>query len=117
MAIAEPIRLLTGWEPQVPVGDTVLRRFVHAWAESLAGPVAAMGGRVQRRGGLTVGDLGRPAAYYNGATLLRLSPMACTCWRWAWCSPRRAAAATGRRCCGRGWPTWKGCHRRACSAT
>jgi hypothetical protein len=71
MAATEPIRLVTGWEPEVPVGDTVLRRFVHAWAESLAGPVAAVGGCVERRGGLMLGDLARPAAYYNGATLLR----------------------------------------------
>jgi hypothetical protein len=37
MAIAEPIHPLTGWEPQVPVGDTVLRRFVHAWRSRLPG--------------------------------------------------------------------------------
>ena len=245
MAVTEPIELVTGWEPEVPVGDTVLRRFVHAWAESLAGPVAAVGGRVQRRDGLVISDLGRPAAYYNGATLLR--PPAPDEWRmlvdrsrrcclraptpgtsscrapgrprtcgvaagsWkatrrCWTGPRRSAApgqrpggaachrrggarglgagrrgrlpigrpgavaawgavrsararqptasvggvhrrgagrgrrflcrpwfaragagrgarrgapsrATGRRWCGRGWPTWKGCHRRACSAT
>jgi hypothetical protein len=30
-----------------------------------------LGGRVERRTGLLAGDLGRPAAYYNGATLLR----------------------------------------------
>jgi hypothetical protein len=71
MAVAEPIHLITGWEPEVPVGDTVLRQFVNAWAESLAGPVAAMGGRVERRAGLVAGDLARPAAYYNGVTLLR----------------------------------------------
>ena len=71
MAVTEQIHLTTGWEPDGPVADTVLRRFVHAWAESLAGPVAAVCGRVQRRAGLVVGDLARPAAYYNGATLLR----------------------------------------------
>lgn len=71
MAVIEPDLLITGWEPEVPVGDTVLRRFVNAWAESLAGPVAAVGGHVQRRDGLVVADLGRPAAYYNGVTLLR----------------------------------------------
>jgi hypothetical protein len=62
MAVTEPIQLITGWEPEVPVGDTLLRRFVHAWVESLAGPVAAVGGRVERRTGLLGGDLGRPAA-------------------------------------------------------
>jgi hypothetical protein len=71
MAVSEPPRLTTGWEPDVPLGDSVLRRFVNAWAESLAGPVAAVGGHVEHRDGLVVGDLARPAAYYNGATLLR----------------------------------------------
>jgi hypothetical protein len=46
MDVVEPIHLTTGWEPDLPVGDTVLRRFVYAWADSLAGPVEAVGGRV-----------------------------------------------------------------------
>jgi hypothetical protein len=71
MAVTEQIHLATGWEPDGPVADTVLRRFVYAWAESLTGLVAAVGGRVQRRDGLVLDDLARPAAYYNGATLLR----------------------------------------------
>jgi hypothetical protein len=71
MALTDQLELPTGWEPDVPVADTLLRRFVHAWAESLAGPVAAVGGRVQRRDRLLIGDLARPAAYCNGATLLR----------------------------------------------
>jgi hypothetical protein len=71
MAVTDQVHLTTGWEPDGPVADTVLRRFVYAWAESLTGPVAAVGGRVQRRDGLVLGDLARPAAYYNGATLLR----------------------------------------------
>ena len=89
MAATEPIHLTTGWEPGVPVGDTVLRRFVHAWAESLAGPVAAMGGRVERRAGLVAVDLGRPAAYYNGATLLRPPARA----------PGGCSLTRSRRCC------------------
>ena len=71
MTVTEPIHLITGWELEVPVGDTLLRRFVNAWAESLAGPVAAVGGHLEHRDGVVVGDLGRPGAYYNGATLLR----------------------------------------------
>src|SRR5512132_3930176 len=78
MAVSEPLRLTTGWKPDVPVGDTMLRRFVTAWAESLAGPIAAVGGHVEHRDGLVVGDLARPAAYYNGAMLLR--PAATDAW-------------------------------------
>jgi hypothetical protein len=38
MAVTEPVHLITGWEPEVPVTDTLLRQFVHALADSLAGP-------------------------------------------------------------------------------
>jgi hypothetical protein len=71
MAVTEPVHLITGWEPEVPVTDTLLRQFVHALADSLAGPIQALGGRVARSDALVAADLGRPAAYYNGATLLR----------------------------------------------
>jgi hypothetical protein len=71
MAVTEPVHLTTGWEPEVPVGDTLLRQFVHALADSLAGPIQALGGRVARSDALVAADLGRPASYYNGATLLR----------------------------------------------
>lgn len=71
MEVVEPIHLMTGWEPDLPVGDTVLRRFVCAWADSLAGPVEAVGGRVARSDALVTTDLGHSASYYNGATLLR----------------------------------------------
>ncbi|HEV8163313.1 MAG TPA: N-acetyltransferase [Actinomycetota bacterium] len=71
MAVTEPICLVTGWEPEVPVGDTLLRRFVHALADSLAGPIQALGGRVAHSDALVAADLGRPASYYNGVTLLR----------------------------------------------
>ena len=63
--------LTTGWEHDLPPGDTELRRFVLAWSESLAGPVAASGGRVARTDDALTADLGRPASYYSSAVLLR----------------------------------------------
>lgn len=62
--------LTTGWEPDLPSDDTMLLRFTRAWAAALAGPVAALGGRVEIEDDLVITDLGRPAAFFNGAVLL-----------------------------------------------
>ena len=66
--------LTNGWEPDTPVGDTVLRRFVFALAESWEPAVAAMGGRVQRCAEFAVADFGRPAGFGNAVTLLQPLP-------------------------------------------
>lgn len=63
--------LATGWENDLAPQDTELRRFVLSWAESLAGPVDAMGGRVRRTDDAVTIDVGRPAGYYSSAVLLR----------------------------------------------
>lgn len=49
---------------------TELRRFVHAYAEMLAEPVAACGGRLVAGDGFLAADAGRPAGFFNGAMLL-----------------------------------------------
>jgi hypothetical protein len=66
--------LATGWEPDQPLSDSLLRRFVHAYATSFTSPVALMGGRVVRRDGFVSWDRGTPAGLYNGALLLRPLP-------------------------------------------
>lgn len=66
--------LRTGWEPDLDSADSMLLRFTRAWAAALAGPVAALGGRVETWDDLVVTDLGRPAAFFNGATLLAPPP-------------------------------------------
>ena len=66
--------LTDGWEPDLPVADTLLRRFLFNLAAFHETPVAAAGGRVQRRDDFAAADLGRPAAMYNAATLLRPLP-------------------------------------------
>lgn len=66
--------LTTGWEPETPVDDTLLRRFVFALADSWEPAVAAMGGRVQRCAEFAVTDFGRPAGYGNAVTLLQPLP-------------------------------------------
>ena len=69
-----PGRLATGWEAHRKVDDGLVRRFLFAYASSLAGPVAAMHGRVVRSDDFVLHDLARPAGYYNGVTLLRPLP-------------------------------------------
>ena len=68
--------LTDGWEPGLPVGDTLLRRFVFNLAAFPEVPAVAAGGRVLRRDDLAAADLGRPAAMHNAATLLRPLPPA-----------------------------------------
>lgn len=64
--------LTHGWEPHRPVADGLLRRFVFAYASSLAGPAAAMGGRVRQREAYVSFDCGRPSGgLYNGIVLLQ----------------------------------------------
>ena len=63
--------LRAGWEPDTPAGDTLVRRFVLNFAAATAAHVGAMGGRRLSCDDLAAGDLGRPAAFFNCATLLR----------------------------------------------
>lgn len=67
---APTARLRTGWEPSTPWSDTLAHRFTHAYAASLWQPVACLGGLVVHDDRYVVHDLGRPAAFENGATLL-----------------------------------------------
>jgi hypothetical protein len=66
--------LTDGWEPEAPVSDTLLRRFVFNLAAFNEVPAEAAGGRVRRDDHLALADLGRPAALHNAATLLRPLP-------------------------------------------
>lgn len=66
--------LVTGWEPHRPLGDGLVRRFVHAYASSFTGPVHHMGGRVVQRDDHVAWDLGRPGGLFTGAMLLRPPP-------------------------------------------
>lgn len=63
--------LTTGWEPDAPIADTLLRRFLFNWADAVTTQVTAMGGRVLRRDDLAAADLGRPAGFFNCTTLLQ----------------------------------------------
>ena len=66
--------LANGWEPDAPVGDSYLRRFLFNWAADIDAHVVALGGRTLRQDGLAIADAGRPAGFYNSATLLAPLP-------------------------------------------
>ena len=63
--------LPTGWECDQPVGDTLLRRFLHGWAGALTDPVARSGGRVVREDAFAICDLGRPGSFFTSVVLLQ----------------------------------------------
>lgn len=63
--------LNTGWEPDVPVGDTLARRFVFAYADRLAAMAGRTGGRILEVDGARLADLGSPFGYDNAVVLTR----------------------------------------------
>ena len=70
-----PIRVLdptlrAGWEPDTPVSDTLLRRFLVNWTASIEAHGLALGARTLRRDDLAAVDLGRPSVGCNVITLL-----------------------------------------------
>ena len=64
-------RLETGWEPDTPVADTVLRQFLHNEAALKEVVAGAAGGRSRRADGAFLADAGSPVPFYNGAILAR----------------------------------------------
>jgi GNAT superfamily N-acetyltransferase len=64
-------QLTTGWETETPIEDTLMRRAVFTLTGEVTSAAEYLGGRVARRPDLIAADLGRPAAFYNSAILLR----------------------------------------------
>lgn len=62
--------LLAGWEPATPVSDSLLRRFLANWTDSIEAHGIPLGGRSLRRDDLAAVDVGRPAGGENTATLI-----------------------------------------------
>jgi GNAT superfamily N-acetyltransferase len=70
-----PIRKLdpalhTGWEPDTPTTDSLLRGFLVNWTLSIEAHGAPLGGRILRRDDLSAVDIGRPSLGANVATLV-----------------------------------------------
>ena len=54
--------LSTGWEPDVPADDTLLRRYLLHWAAYCEGYALAGGGAALRTDAFAAADLRRPGA-------------------------------------------------------
>lgn len=67
--LARPLE--TGWLPDTPIGDSLLRRFVANQADLQDHLVGAVGGRSDRTPDVALSDSGVAAAYLNQAVLLR----------------------------------------------
>lgn len=63
--------LTTGWERDVAVGDTLLRRYLFHHAALGAAFTLAGGGRALDADDVSMTDLGRPGGYFNGTVLLQ----------------------------------------------
>jgi GNAT superfamily N-acetyltransferase len=63
--------LTTGWEPDLPSQDSLLRRFVYSYADRTAGMARTLGGRAERDADASLADLGSPFLFDNAVVLLR----------------------------------------------
>ena len=63
--------LTTGWEPEVPVTDTLTRRYVFAYADRITAMATRTGGRVAEVDGARMADLASPFGYDNAVVLTR----------------------------------------------
>lgn len=63
--------LTTGWEPNAPIEDTLLRRYVCCWARLCEAFATAAGGRATQTPAFAAADTRRPSGWYNTATLLQ----------------------------------------------
>jgi GNAT superfamily N-acetyltransferase len=63
-------RLRAGWEPDTPVGDSLLRRFLVNWTDAIEAQGRPFSARTLRRDDLVAVDAGRPSVGGNVVTLL-----------------------------------------------
>jgi hypothetical protein len=63
--------LETGWLDDTPVGDNVVRAFIHNQAEVNELVAGALDGRAERRSGVFLADAHSPVPYFNQAILTR----------------------------------------------
>ena len=70
--LARPLE--TGWLPDTPIRDSLLRRFVVNQADLQEHLVGAVGGRSDRTPDVALSDSGVAAAYLNQAVMLRPIP-------------------------------------------
>jgi GNAT superfamily N-acetyltransferase len=67
--------LITGWEPDLPVADTLLRRFLFAYADRIERMARRSGGRTEGSDDARFADLASPFHFDNAVVLLRPPPL------------------------------------------
>lgn len=67
----ETATLTTGWEPDTPLDDSIVRQVVFAYADRVAWMARATGGRVDRDHAACIADVGSAFGYDNAAVLLQ----------------------------------------------
>lgn len=63
--------LSSGWEPELPVGDSLLRRYLFCWTALCKTFARAAGGRSMTTHRVAAADYRRPGGWFNSATLLQ----------------------------------------------
>jgi GNAT superfamily N-acetyltransferase len=71
VTVVRVTELTTGWEADVPIADSLLRQFVHSYADRTAEMATAVGGRARRDDAAAFADLGSPFLFDNAVVLLR----------------------------------------------
>jgi hypothetical protein len=72
--VLEPPPLATGWETGTPVADSLVRRWLHHWADQVEAFALAAGGAAHRDERYAFADYRRPSGLFNAATLLAPPP-------------------------------------------
>jgi hypothetical protein len=63
--------LTNGWEPDTPLGDSLLRRYLFCWAQQCETFAISAGGRAVHTPAFAAADLRGPGGWFNSATLLQ----------------------------------------------
>lgn len=63
--------LTTGWEADLPLSDSLVRRYLFCWASACDTFARAAGGRTVATPAFAAADYRRPSGWWNSATLLR----------------------------------------------
>jgi GNAT superfamily N-acetyltransferase len=65
------VELRTGWEPETPEDDLLLRQAVLNFTDFNVGLSGVLGARLRRSDYLEMADLGQPSGFMNNATFIR----------------------------------------------
>lgn len=71
MTVTTEEHLITGWEPDLPLDDSILRHALFCWAAVSEAFALATGGRTKKLPAFAASDYRRPSGLFNSAVLLQ----------------------------------------------